>query len=149
MKASIVYSLPFLIIILVDAPLLLISCAEHTLTFLLINVSTISPLHPLILPTFRLANLNFFSISVIPKDRLTIWQCSGLMSYLPSLGPSSVTLAPLIHLWWNIWAHFTGFTNTNQFRRLKNQCFYQDTRIVYFTLSHRNEEFFSPEVSFS
>ena len=125
MKACILYSLSFSIISLPDAPLLLISCTQHTSTFLLVNVSATSPAHPLILPTFKLANLNFSSVS-LQKYRLTIWQWSGLMLVLPCLEPSSVTPASLMHVWWNIGASFTVF-NTNQFRRMETQCFYQDT----------------------
>ena len=97
MKACILGSLSFPIISLPDAPLLLISCTQLTSTFLLVNVSATSPAHPLILPTFKLANLNFSSVSVIPEYRLTIWQWSGLMLVLPCLEPSSVTPASLMH----------------------------------------------------
>ena len=51
-------------------------------------------------PTFRLPNLKFSSVSVVPDCRLVIWQCSGLAPALLSTGPSSMN--PPLLKWPNI-----------------------------------------------
>ena len=119
---NVLCSLAFPIFSLADAPLHLISCTQHTSTFHLDNALTTLPAHPLIVPTFKLPNLNFSSVSVVPDCRLTIWQCSGLTSALLCAGSSSVTPAHLI-----LEQVLRLYALTNQLRSLEIQYFYQDT----------------------
>ena len=101
--------------------------------FLLGNASATFPSQPLMVPTFKLPNLNFFSVLVVPDHWMTIWQCSWLTSALAWVGPSSVTLGLLTHLWFSnnktiieileqvFWLY--ALTNTNQFRGLELSVF--------------------------
>ena len=111
---NILYLLSFSVISQADAPLHPIFCTHHILTFLLVIVSTTSLAYPLIVPIFRLPNLNFSSVYVVPNCRLIIWEYLWLASTLLYAGPLSMTPALLTQLWlilnWTISSIGASFT---------------------------------------
>ena len=111
-------------------------------TPLLVRVSTISADLPLIVPTFRVATLNFtVSGCCWCNSLITVWECSHLTSFLPCAVPSLFVPVPFTQLWFEF--SFTimsllkrGFYRTGcpswrptYSQHRKTGCFYHDTII--------------------